>query len=121
MPADLVSASNLQHILELRQIINDFVRRLDLLLNYRLLERDHRVETVFRREPFFGRQFSGSPNECGASSTSGFAMMIGGGVDAKMTKRFGFRMVQIDWARLASEFGAQNSNVRVSTGRVVRF
>jgi len=65
--------------------------------------------------------FSGSPNECGASSTSGFAMMIGGGVDAKMTKRFDFRMVQIDWARLASEFGAQNSNVRVSTGIVVRF
>jgi len=65
--------------------------------------------------------FSGSPDECGSGSASGFAMMIGGGVDAKMTKRSDLRMVQVDWVRLPSEFGAQSSNVRVSTGVVFRF
>ena len=65
--------------------------------------------------------FSGSPDECGSGSASGFAMMIGGGVDAKMTDRSDFRMVQIDWVRLPSEFGAQSANVRVSTGIVFRF
>jgi hypothetical protein len=65
--------------------------------------------------------FSGSPDECGSGSASGFAMMIGGGADAKMTDRSDFRVVQVDWVRLPSEFGAQSGNVRVSTGIVFRF
>jgi hypothetical protein len=65
--------------------------------------------------------FSGSPDECGSGVATGFAMLIGGGVDAKVTKHFNFRLVQVDWARLPSEFGATNGNVRVSTGAVLRF
>jgi len=65
--------------------------------------------------------FSGSPDECGSGSASGFAMMVGGGVDAKMTNRSVLRLVQVDWVRLPSEFGAQSSNVRVSAGVVFRF
>ncbi len=65
--------------------------------------------------------FSGSPDECGSGSASGFAMMMGGGVDAKITDRSDFRIVQVDWVRLPSEFGAQSANVRVSTGIVFHF
>jgi hypothetical protein len=48
-------------------------------------------------------------------------MMVGGGVDAKMTKRSDFRLAQVDWVRLPSQFGAQSSDVRVSTGIVFHF
>jgi hypothetical protein len=65
--------------------------------------------------------FSGSPDECGTASASGFSVMVGGGVDAKMTKHSDFRIAQVDWVRLPSQFGAQNGNVRVSTGIVFRF
>jgi hypothetical protein len=65
--------------------------------------------------------FSGNSVECGSGAATGFAMMVGGGVDAKMTKRADLRMVQVDWVRLPSEFGAQNGDVRVSTGVVFRF
>lgn len=65
--------------------------------------------------------FSGSPDECGSGAASGFAMMLGGGVDALASNPIALRIFQIDWAYLPSEFGAQTGNVRVSTGVVFRF
>jgi hypothetical protein len=65
--------------------------------------------------------FSGSPDECGSGSASGFAMMLGGGVDASANKVMWFRLVQFDWVYLPSEFGSQSNNFRVSTGIVLRF
>ena len=65
--------------------------------------------------------FSGSPNECGSGNASGFAMMVGGGVDTRVGKLAALRLAQVDWVRLPSEFGAQNANMRFSTGIVFRF
>jgi hypothetical protein len=65
--------------------------------------------------------FSGSPDECGSGNVSGFAIMIGGGVDAKVNTRLDLRMFQVDWVRLPSQFGAQSGDLRVSAGVVFRF
>ena len=37
--------------------------------------------------------FSGSPDGCGSGVASGFALLIGGGVDAKMTKHLNLRLI----------------------------
>ena len=65
--------------------------------------------------------FSGSPDECGSGSTSGFAAIVGGGVDLRNGEHLSYRPVQLDWVRLPSEFGAANNNFRASTGIVFRF
>lgn len=65
--------------------------------------------------------FSGSPDECGSGSYSGFAMMLGGGIDVKAGKSVAIRLVQFDWAHLPSGGGGGNNGVRVSTGLVFRF
>ena len=65
--------------------------------------------------------FSGSPDECGSGSTSGFSMIFGGGVDVRASKSVAVRAIQFDWLRLPSEFGAQNDNLRISTGLAFRF
>ena len=65
--------------------------------------------------------FSGSPDECGSGAASGFAMMLGGGLDVRAGNFAALRVVQVDWAYLPSEFGGQSANVRVSSGIVFRF
>jgi len=65
--------------------------------------------------------FSGSPDECGSGAAQGFAMMFGGGVDLKVSERIAYRLFQVDWVYLPSEFGAQSGNARVSTGLVFHF
>ena len=65
--------------------------------------------------------FSGSPDECGSGSASGFAAMVGGGVDVRYSRRLLYRLVQFDRVRLPSEFGGTNNNVRALTGLVFRF
>lgn len=65
--------------------------------------------------------FSGSPDECGSGSASGFAAMIGGGIDLRSSGQLSYRPVQFDWVRLPSEFGGINNNFRASTGIVFRF
>jgi hypothetical protein len=65
--------------------------------------------------------FSGSPDECGSGSATGFSMLIGGGVDMRAGKSAAVRLVQCDWIRLPSQFGAQNGNVRLSAGLVFHF
>ena len=69
---------------------------------------------------FGGFHASGSAG--GSSvSTNGFAMLIGGGVDAKLTPHLALRAVQFDWMSLHAEGTTENSNVRISTGLVFRF
>lgn len=65
--------------------------------------------------------FSGSPNECHPPYHTGFAVMVGGGVDARAGKHISLRLAQIDWVDLPSQLGQQRSNVRISTGVVFRF
>lgn len=67
--------------------------------------------------------FSGSPDECGSGAVSGFAMMFGGGLDAKMMASTAFRIFQVDrvYLRATSATGGLTGNVRVSTGFVFRF
>src|SRR5690242_18063574 len=56
-----------------------------------------------------------------SASDSGFAMMLGGGADVKLTKSIAVRLIQGDWVHY-SVFGTSgNSNARISTGLVFRF
>jgi hypothetical protein len=56
-----------------------------------------------------------------SASTSGFAMMVGGGVDVKLTEHLSARLVQPDWVLWHAEGHTEKKNVRISTGIVFRF
>jgi hypothetical protein len=56
-----------------------------------------------------------------SASDSGFAMMLGGGADARLTKHIAVRLVQADWLRYSISGESGNSNARISTGLVFRF
>ncbi len=75
--------------------------------------------------PFVHALFGGfhaSAGFAGASaSTSGFAMQLGGGVDAKVSQHFAVRLVQADWMMLRAEGETSKKNGRVSAGLVYRF
>ncbi len=58
----------------------------------------------------------------GASAGSnGFAMIVGGGLDARMSDRLGIRVAQFDWESLRSNGSAANKNFRYSAGVVFHF
>jgi hypothetical protein len=64
----------------------------------------------------------GDLSQCsGDLSVKGFAMMLGGGVDARIDKHFGFRVLQADWVYLPVQAGGHAENVRLSTGLLFRF
>ena len=66
--------------------------------------------------------FHGSAGFAGGSaSTNGFAMMMGGGLDAKLSQHVYLRVAQVDWSLLRYEGITDKKNVRVGTGLVVRF
>jgi hypothetical protein len=71
-------------------------------------------------QPFVHALFGGITASDGGSST-GFAMLVGGGIDIGLRKGIGFRIVQADW--LSTKFSGitRNSNARASTGIVVKF
>jgi len=80
--------------------------------------------------PFVHALFGGahaklSATGVGSATTNGFAMMLGGGVDAKVAPHIAVRLIQADWAYLHfSDLGSDASlskNVRISTGLVIRF
>jgi hypothetical protein len=56
-----------------------------------------------------------------SGSNSGFAMMFGGGVDVKATRRVALRAVQFDWLSLRSSGYSDNNNMRISTGLLFRY
>jgi hypothetical protein len=56
-----------------------------------------------------------------SGSDGGFAMMFGGGVDVKATKRVAVRAIQFDWLSLRSNGFSDNNNMRISTGLLLRY
>jgi hypothetical protein len=74
-----------------------------------------------RLEPFVHTLFGGFHSAVAGASTNGFAMMTGGGVDAKVSDRLAVRLGQVDWVYLHAEGTSLKSNVRLSAGVVFRF
>ena len=73
-------------------------------------------------QPFVHALFGGMTVGGGtSSSTSGFTMMFGGGLDIGMRKGIGFRVVQADWISTNFSGTTRNRNVRASTGLVIKF
>jgi hypothetical protein len=56
-----------------------------------------------------------------SSSGNGFAMMFGGGMDVKATRRVALRAIQFDWLSLHSNGATDNNNMRISTGLLLRY
>jgi len=72
----------------------------------------HFLAGGFRASAAFGG-LSGSDN--------GFAMMFGGGLDVKASRRIAVRAVQFDWLSLHSNGASDNNNMRISTGLLFRY
>jgi hypothetical protein len=72
-------------------------------------------------EMFVHELFGESRVTGGGTSTTGFAMMFGGGIDAGVRKGIGLRIVQADWMSLRFNGVTDNKNTRVSTGIVLQF
>jgi len=85
----------------------------------RISYRKNEKVTPFAHVLFGGASIRGSAFGVGASD-SGFAMTLGGGVDAKINDNFAFRVAQFDY--LMTRIGGDNQhNFRLSTGIVFRF
>jgi len=69
---------------------------------------------------FGGARLSASLSGTGGS-TNGFAMMMGGGADAKVSEHLAVRVIQADWVYYRFEGIGESKNVRISTGIVFRF
>ncbi len=86
-------------------------------------------QVSWRRNPaftpfahFLAGGFRGSASVGSASaSDNGFAMMFGGGVDIKASRRFAVRALQLDWLSLHSNGASDNNNMRISTGLLFRY
>ena len=70
---------------------------------------------------FGGVRLSANLEGVGSGGTNGFAMLMGGGVDAKVNKNLAIRVLQADWVYYHVEGTSQSKNVRLSTGIVLRF
>jgi hypothetical protein len=76
--------------------------------------------TPFAHALFGG--FRASTSAAGFSAgLNGFAMMIGGGVDVRATRRLAVRVAQLDWILWNSAEFTERKNARVSVGLVFRF
>ncbi len=72
-------------------------------------------------QPYVHALFGGTTLSAAGISTSGFAMLLGGGIDVGMRKGFGVRLVQADWISTKISGETRNRNMRVSTGIVIKF
>jgi hypothetical protein len=70
--------------------------------------------------PFAHGLFGGAHASASGVSTSGMAMMFGGGVDIGK-KQFAIRAVQADWMMTRFSGFTNKNNARVSTGILYRF
>jgi opacity protein-like surface antigen len=75
--------------------------------------------TPFAHALFGGTHVRGSSFGVGISE-NGFAMALGGGVDARINDHFAFRVVQADYL-MTRITGSNQHNFRFSTGLVFRF
>lgn len=72
-------------------------------------------------QPFVHALFGGATLSASGISNSGFAMLLGGGIDVGMRKGFGVRLVQADWISTNFAGERRDRNVRASTGIVIKF
>ncbi len=72
-------------------------------------------------QPFVHALFGGATLTAAGTSTTDFAMMVGGGLDLGLRKGIGLRLIQADW--LSTRFGGfvNNSQGRASAGLVLKF
>jgi opacity protein-like surface antigen len=85
----------------------------------RISYRKNEKITPFAHAMFGGANVRGSAFGVGVSE-SGFAMTLGGGVDAKINDHFAFRVAQFDYV-MTRISGDNQHNFRISTGIVIRF
>jgi hypothetical protein len=71
-------------------------------------------------QPFVHALFGGI-TASNAGSSSGFAMLVGAGIDLGLRKGIGFRIVQADWMSTRFSGETRNRNARVSSGIVLKF
>jgi hypothetical protein len=71
-------------------------------------------------QPFVHALFGGLTLS-NAGSTTGFAMLLGGGLDIGLRKGIGIRIVQADWLFTDFSGNTNNKNTRISAGIVVKF
>ena len=71
-------------------------------------------------QPFVHALFGGMTLS-NSGSTTGFAMMLGGGLDIGLRKGIGIRIVQADWVSTHFSGNTDNKNTRVSAGIVLKF
>jgi opacity protein-like surface antigen len=74
-----------------------------------------------RVTPFAHVLIGGARASGGGTSTSGFSMAVGGGMDAKVTDHLSWRILQGDWLMIRFSGTTDRKNARVSTGIVYRF
>ena len=72
-------------------------------------------------QPFVHALFGGMTISGSGSSTTAFAMIIGGGLDIGFRRGLGFRLVQADWVSTRFADETQNENFRGSAGIVIKF
>jgi len=73
-------------------------------------------------QPFVHALFGGiTQSTSGGASDTGFAMLVGGGIDLGLRKGIGIRIVQADWLSTRFEDKTNNSNFRASAGLVIKF
>jgi hypothetical protein len=72
-------------------------------------------------QPFVHALFGGATFSANGTSTTDFAMFVGGGLDVGLRKGIAFRLIQADW--LSTRFGGSvnNKNGRASAGIVLKF
>ncbi len=56
-----------------------------------------------------------------STSSSGLALLAGGGVDARVNQLIAVRVAQVDWMLVHGSGGTSSKNVRISFGVVFRF
>lgn len=72
-------------------------------------------------QPFVHALFGGATLSVSGTSTTDFAMLVGGGLDVGLRKGIAIRLIQADW--LSTRFGGavNNSQGRASAGIVLKF
>lgn len=82
--------------------------------------RQNRAFTPFAHALFGGDHASASFGGI-SGGDSGFAALVGGGVDFNFSEHLAVRAVQVDWMLLHSSGETSSNNARVSTGIVFKF
>jgi hypothetical protein len=72
-------------------------------------------------QPFVHALFGGATLSGFGESNTGFAMILGGGMDIGFRKGIGIRIFQVDWISTRFNGNTSNSNGRGSAGIVLKF